>query len=188
MFYSIKGTIAKIENKFLVIENNGIGYEVFVSKPSSYQEGSDVKLLIYHHIKEDAEFLVGFEDLREKEAFKLLLHVNGIGPKGALTILGSMEINQLLLAISENDISLIESISGVSNKIASQIVLDLKCYISKFNVENNIYYFEVREALKKLQFKVKEIDSVLPYVYTKNGTKEEMLKEALRRLNNVHKR
>lgn len=188
MYYSIRGKVSKIESKFLVIENCGIGYEVFVAKPDNYIEGSFVSLFIYHHIKEDSEFLVGFNDLKEKEAFKMLLHVNGIGPKGALTILSTMSINQLLLAISENNSELIENVSGISSKIASQIILDLKCYISKFNIENNKYYSEVREALKRLKFKVKEIDKVLPYVYTSSGTKEDMLKEALRRLQNVTQR
>lgn len=188
MYYSIKGRVSKIESKFLVIENCGIGYEVFVAKPHTYSEGEYVSLYLYHHIKEDAEYLVGFNNSDEKEAFKLLLHVNGIGPKGALNILSSMNVNQLLLAISENNAELIESVSGISNKIASQIILDLKCYICKFNTENNKYYSEVRDALKRLKFKVKEIDRVLPYVYTLTGTKEDILKEALRRLQNVAQR
>lgn len=184
MFYSIKGKISLIENKSLVIEVCGIGFEVLVAKPQSFNVGDEVNLYLYHHKKEDAEYLVGFNNLKEKEAFKLLLHVNGVGPKSALLLLSSMTINQLLLAVSENDVSFIESVSGISNRIASQIILDLKGVISKFNLENNKAYFEVREALKRLKFKIKEIDSVLPYVYTTTGTKEDIMREALRRLQN----
>lgn len=185
MICSLRGKVSEISSRFLVVENNGIGYEVLVAKPNDFLLGSDVKLNIYHHIREDDEYLVGFITPKEKEAFKLLLHVNGIGPKSALSILSRINYDELLIAISNNNLELIESIPGISSHVASQILLDLKEYIARTNRENVVQYKEVKEALKALKFKVKEIDPVLSNIYIPNGTNEEILKEALRRLQDV---
>lgn len=182
MYYSIRGKIQAVEPKFLVIETNGIGYEILVSKPESFNVGDDVFLYLYHHIREDDEYLAGFLDNDEKNAFKLLLHVNGIGPKSALQILSKITYKELLTAISNNDLETIEHIPGISSRIASQIFLDLRDFISKTNKENVSRYKEVKEALKKLKYKASEIDKVLPSIYIVDGTKEDIFKEALRRL------
>lgn len=183
MYYSIRGKVIQVDSKFLVVESSGIGYELLVSKPSSFLIGQDVFLYLHHEIKEDDEFLVAFRTLEEKSAFKLLLHVNGIGPKSALTILSNVNYDNLLSAISNNDMEFIEQIPGISSRVASQIVLDLKEFIAKSNRENVTQYKEVKEALKSLKFKVKDIDRVLPTIYIPNGTNQDILKEALRRLN-----
>ena len=182
MYYSIRGKVQEINSKFLVIETNGIGYEILVSKPERFALNDDVFLFLYHHIREDDEYLVGFLDQEEKDAFKLLLHVNGIGPKSALQILNNITYKELLIAISNNDLETIEHLPGVSSKTASQIFLDLRDFISKTNRENIAQYKEIKEALKKLKYKVSEIDKVLPHIYIVDGSKEDIFKEALRRL------
>lgn len=183
MYYSIRGKVSQIETRFLVVECSGVGYEILVAKPDSFVLNEEVFLYLHHEIKEDDEYLVGFRDLDEKNAFKLLLHVNGIGPKSALIILGHTNPNQLLVAISNNDFDFIEQIPGISSRVASQILLDLKDYIAKSNRENVTQFKEVKEALKSLKFKVKDIEKVLLEIYIPNGTKEDVLREALRRLN-----
>lgn len=182
MYCSIRGKVQEIDPKFLVIETNEIGYEILVSKPERFEVNQEVFLYLYHHIKEDCEYLVGFLDQEEKDAFKLLLHVNGIGPKSALQILNNITYKELLVAISNNDLEAIEHLPGISSKTASQIFLDLRDFISKTNRENAALYKEVKEALKKLKYKVAEIDKVLPHIYVVDGTKEDIFKEALRRL------
>lgn len=185
MLYSIRGKITEIGGRFLVIENFGIGYEILVSDPQSFKLNDEVFLYLHHHITEDAEYLVGFSNKDERSAFRLLLHVNGIGPKSALLILSKLSYNQLLTAISNNDLKTLESIPGISTRVASQIYLDLKDYIAKNSHENFSQYKEVKEALKILKFKVKDIDRVLSSIYIANGTTEDILKEALRRLQNA---
>lgn len=183
MYYSIRGKVTALETKFLVVEtSSGIGYEILVAKPESFLVGEDVFLYLHHEIKEDDEYLAGFRDLQEKDAFKLLLHVNGVGPKSALSILAKTDYNSLMCAISNNDTEFIESIPGISSRVASQIILDMKDFIAKSNRENIAQYKEVKEALKALKFKVKEIDKVLPTIYISNGTTQDIIKEALRRL------
>lgn len=185
MLSSIRGRVIEIGFRSLVIENQGLGYEVLVADPKSYHLNQDVFLYLYHHIREDNEFLVGLTSKEERSGFRLLQNVNGIGPKTALMILSKISYSQLLTAISNNNVELIEALPGISSHMASQIFLDLRNHISK-NVKSNVtQYKEIKDALKALGFKSKEIDKVLPNIYIANGSKEEIISEALRRLNNA---
>ena len=185
MLSSIRGKVVEISSKYLIVENNGLGYDILVANPKDFHLNQDVFLYLHHHISEDSEFLVGLTSKEERMGFRLLLNVNGIGPKTALTILSKISYSQLLTAISCNDIELIESIPGISSRMASQIFLDLKEHISKNVKSDTSQYKEVKDALKALKFKAKEIDKVLPGIYIANGTTEQILKEALRRLQNA---
>ena len=185
MLSSIRGKVVEIGYRSLIIENQGLGYEILVADPKSFHINQDVFMYLYHHIREDGQFLVGLTSKEERSGFRLLLNVNGIGPKTALAILSKISYSQLLTAISNNNFDLIESLPGISSHMASQIFLDLKEHISK-NVKNNVaQYKEVKDALKALGFKSKEIDKILPGIYIANGSTKEIIAEALRRLNNA---
>ena len=184
MLSSIRGTVIEIGYRFLIIENQGLGYEVLVSDPKSFHINQDVFLYLYHHKREDGEFLVGLTSKEDSSGFRLLLNVSGIGPKTALSILSKITYSQLLTAISNNNLELIESLPGISSHMASQIFLDLKEHIAR-NVKTNVaQYKEVKEALKNIGFKSKEIDKVLPGIYVASGSTQEIVREALRRLQN----
>ena len=185
MLCSIRGKVVEVNSRTLVIENQGLGYEVVVANPKSFHINEDVFLYLYHHRHEDIEYLVGLSSKDERSAFRLLVNVNGVGPKTALTILSKLSYGELLTAISNNDFELIESLPGISSHMASQIFLDLKEHISKNVKSNSKQYKEVKEMLKSLKFKSKDIDKVLPGIYISNGTNEQIFKEALRRLQNA---
>lgn len=185
MYYSIRGKITEKGNRFLVVENGEIGYQVFVSNPKEFSEGDDVFLYLHQHIREDNNYLVGFKSKSEKEGFNLLLNVNGIGPKSAIAILSKISYEELLEAISLKDYDKIRKIPGISEKTASQIILDLRDHITRNARESKKEYGEIREALKTLKFKCKDIDRVLKDIYIVNATREEIIKEALRRLQNA---
>lgn len=185
MLSSIRGHVVEICSRSLIVENQGLGYEILVAEPKSFSINQDVFLYLYHHISEDAEYLVGLVSKDERSAFRLLLNVSGIGPKTALTILSKISYVELLTAISNNDLELIESLPGISSHMASQIFLDLREHISKQVKSNATQYKEVKEALKALKFKSKEIDKVLPGIYIANGSTEQIIREALRRLQNA---
>lgn len=185
MLSSIRGRVIDVGNRCLIIENQGLGYEILVCEPKSFHINEDVFMYLHHYRHEDKEFLIGLKTKEERSAFRLLLNVNGIGPKTALMILSKISYGELLTAISNNDLELIESLPGISTHMASQIFLDLKDHISKNVKSNATQYKEVKETLKSLKFKVKEIDKVLPGIYIANGTKEQILTEALRRLQNA---
>ena len=185
MLSTIRGKVIEVGYRSIIIENQGLGYEVLVAEPKSYHLNQDVFLYLYHHIREDNQFLVGLSSKEERSAFRLLQNVNGIGPKTALMILSKISYTQLLTAISNNNFELIEALPGISSHMASQIFLDLKEHISK-NVKTNVtQYKEVKDALKALGFKSKEIDKVLPGIYIANGSTQDVITEALRRLQNA---
>ena len=185
MLSSIRGHVVEIGHRSLIIENQGLGYEVLVAEPTSFHLNQDVFLYLYHHKREDGEFLVGLTSKEERSGFRLLLNVNGIGPKTALSILSKISYAQLLTAISNNNFELIEALPGISSHMASQIFLDLKEHIAR-NVKTNVaQYKEVKEALRNIGFKSKEIDKVLPGIYIANGSTQEIIREALRRLENA---
>ena len=185
MLSSIRGRVIEVGYRSLVIENQGLGYEVLVADPKSYHLNQDVFLYLYHHIHEDSQYLVGLSSKEERSGFRLLLNVSGIGPKTALSILSKISYSQLLTAISNNNFELIESLPGISSHMASQIFLDLKEYISRNAKTNVAQYKEVKEALRSIGFKSKEIDKVLPGIYIANGSTEDIVREALRRLQNA---
>ena len=185
MLCSIRGKVIEVSSRTLIIENQGLGYEIMVANPKAFHINQDVFLYLYHHRHEDIEYLVGLSSKEERSAFRLLINVNGIGPKTALSILSKLSYGELLTAISNNDFELIESLPGISSHMASQIILDLKEHISRNVKANTKQYKDVKEGLKKLGFKIKEIDKVLPSIYISNATSEQIIKEALRRLQNA---
>jgi len=185
MICSIKGTVIEVGSRTLIVENQGLGYEIIVSNPKAYSINQDVFLYLYHHKHEDIEYLVGLSSKDERSAFRLLINVNGVGPKTALAVLSKLSYGELLTAISNNDFELISSLPGISSHMASQIFLDLREHISKNVKSNTKQYRDVKEALKKMGYKPKEIDKVLPNIYISNGTTELVFKEALRRMQNA---
>ena len=129
MFGFIKGIIAFKNNDTVILDNNGVGYELIVSNMCFNQigeVGEEAKLWTHLHVREDEMTLIGFEDLQEREVFRKLISVNGVGPKMALTILGGISAKDLSLAIATQNASFLKGIKGVGTKIRERIMLELK--------------------------------------------------------------
>lgn len=129
MIHFIKGQLDTVSEQRIVVENQGMGYEILV--PASVLSklpaiGMDVKIYIYMHVREDALQLYGFTTKEEKEMFQLLITVNGIGPKGALGILSIMDVDALRFAILSEDAKSISKAPGIGGKTASKLILELK--------------------------------------------------------------
>lgn len=129
MIAFIKGTVADIEADKIVLENNNMGYNVFV--PSSVinkaqRTGSELKLYTYLSVREDAMTLFGFLTKEELELFKKMINVSGIGPKGALGILSTLNAENLRIAIISGDAKAIAKSPGIGAKTASKLILELK--------------------------------------------------------------
>lgn len=136
MIAFIKGRISDIETDKLVIENQGMGYNVFVTSrvlSGVSTPGETVKLYTYFSVKEDSMSLYGFLSKDELDLFRKLINVNGIGPKGALSLLSFMTIDELRLAILSEDSKAISRAPGIGAKTASRIIIDLK---DKIDIEN----------------------------------------------------
>lgn len=182
MIYSLKGTVQTLENDFIVLTVNNIGYQVYVSHVNHFKKDDDVFLYVDDVQREDDHYLVGFTSKEEKEVYSGLKSVNGIGPKTAIKILSDCEFPRLRDAIEANNILFLRSIRGIGQKSAAQILIDLRGY---FDLSQNInvnQYEEVQEALKVLHFKNKQIIDVLSSINIPNASNEDILKEALRRL------
>ena len=125
----IKGTIEGIFQDSVLIENQGIGYKIFTSgKVIDELAGThqQVKFFTYLHVREDELSLFGFPTTEELDTFKLLIGVNGIGPKAALSILSALSVRELSLAVMSQDVKAISKANGVGAKGANRVIMELK--------------------------------------------------------------
>ena len=135
MIYHLKGTLELCEEGSCVIDCGGVGYKLFISD-NTYtaivgKVGSELKLMTYLQVREDAVELYGFKTNDELSAFKLLITVSGVGPKAAMSILSLLTPDKLSLAIVGEDTKTIAKASGIGAKTAARVVLELKDKISK---------------------------------------------------------
>jgi Holliday junction DNA helicase RuvA len=131
----LKGELAEIKENYVVLEVGNIGYEVYLPSSAILElpsRGNTIKLYTYLHVREDAIGLFGFLTKDDLEIFKLLITVNGIGPKGALGILSSISADDLRFAVLADDAKAIAKAPGIGNKTASKLILELK---DKFKLE-----------------------------------------------------
>ena len=185
MYDYIKGTITCLKNNAIVLDNNGVGYLIYVSNPYSFELGKDYKVFVYQQIQEDAHLLYGFKTLEEKEFFLKLISVKGLGCKMALPILAVGSIEGIMDAIERENILYLKKFPKIGDKLAKQIVLDLKGKLEFIGVgitddvvENEN---ELREVLLGLGYKEKELKPVLAKVDTSLSI-EEQVKDALKLL------
>lgn len=133
MFAYIQGTLAHKEPTHVVIDVQGIGYEIRISLNTftALEEASSYKLHTYLHVKEDAQTLFGFAQPAEKKLFLDLLSISGVGPSLALTLLSSMQVDELKAAIAGEDAKTVQRVKGIGAKTAQRIVLELADKIRK---------------------------------------------------------
>jgi Holliday junction DNA helicase RuvA len=197
----LKGELEEVKESYVVLEVNNIGYEVYL--PSSAilmlpAKGSTIKLFTYLHVREDAIGLFGFLTKDDLEMFKLLITVNGIGPKGALGILSSISADEIRFAVLAEDAKTIAKAPGIGNKTAGKLILELK---DKFKLEtafeqklanqsekmNGSGIFGMREeaiqALTVLGYSASEALKLVNQIEITEGmTAEELLKQCLKRM------
>jgi Holliday junction DNA helicase RuvA len=124
----IKGPITFINSQFVVLEAKGVGYQIHCGNPLQFQVDGDKERVIYtyQHVREDILALYGFATREERTLFEKLLHVSGIGPKGALAILAAGTPSQVIGAIQTDDVSFLTKFPGIGKKTAQRLILDLK--------------------------------------------------------------
>ncbi|MEF9967481.1 MAG: Holliday junction branch migration protein RuvA [Longicatena sp.] len=164
MIAFIKGIIHSYSKDSLIIENNGIGYRVYISNPASVRLNAEVILYTYQHVREDAITLFGFATTEEHDLFLQLISVKGVGPKTALNMLSAMKVKEMMQAIENNDIKALKGLPGIGAKAASQIVLDLKGKLveeaKEIELQENEQLKDALEALQSLGYKNAEINSI----------------------------
>ncbi len=197
----LKGELVEIKESYVVIEVGNIGYEVYLSSSSILElpsRGSSIKLYTYLHVREDAIGLFGFLTRDDLEMFKLLITVNGIGPKGALGILSSISADEIRFAVLAEDAKTIAKAPGIGNKTAGKLILELK---DKFKLETAfeqrlVNQSEKREASGSFGLREEAIQALTVLGYsaadalkivnqvevTEGMTSEELLKQCLKKM------
>jgi Holliday junction DNA helicase RuvA len=183
MYSYLKGNITEIYPSSITLENNDIGYKVITPNPYEFTLNESYKIYIHHYVREDLIQLFGFKTFDEKNLFIKLLSVKGIGPKSAIAILASGNVNDVIGAIEIGNVKFLSKFPGIGPKASQQIVLDLK---GKLDLSENIKaksnaITEVEEALKSLGYKSREITKVIKDL-NPQGKTETLLKTALSKM------
>lgn len=181
MYSYIKGIITIIETSYIVVENNGIGYMVFVSNPYSYKLNEEVTIYLYQQIREDENTLYGFKTKEDKELFLKLISVKGLGCKMALPMFSGDNMSSILNAIEEGNINYLKKFPKIGDKVARQIILDLKGKLASDQSNLKEDFSELTETLKSLGYKPNDIKKILPQIDISLPL-EKQVKEALKLL------
>ena len=181
MYSYINGKVTEIEASYITVDVNGIGYLVYTANPYSFNEGDMTTVYIYQYVREDEISLYGFKTKEEKEFFLKLISVKGLGCKMALPFFAS-SISGVNDAIERENILYLKKFPKIGDKIARQIILDLKGkLVNKDDIDNTSSFEELKEVLLGLGYKVPDIKKVLPSI-DKNKKIEEQVKDALKLL------
>ena len=181
MYSYIIGKIVEINVDHIVVENNGIGYLIYVSNPYEFTKGKEIKVYLYQYVKEDVLLLYGFKTIEEKEMFLKLILVKGIGCKTAIGILATGDLERIISAIETNDVNYLKKIPGIGPKAAKQIILDLQ---GKFNdvpitIKINDDLQEALEVLIALGYRKVEVEKALKVLADENLDTNGYVKRAL---------
>lgn len=130
----VRGKIHYQENDYLAVEVGGVGYQVYVTNPYAFEKEKEVFLYTHFVVREDAQLLYGFSTKQERDLFRLLLEVSGVGPKAAMGMLTGMNPSQLIQAIQTEDLKQLTRLPGVGKKTAQRLVLDLKDKLKKMHM------------------------------------------------------
>lgn len=186
MIGSIRGKLVLKRTGAVIVEAFGVGYEISMPLSSFARlpnEGAEVFLFIYTHVRDDALKLFGFGSEQEKQIFTTLLGVNGVGPKLALNILSGASVSDFMQAVEAGDIQSLSKIPGVGKKTAGRIVLELKQKLPSIGTQRDAVFEDALSALVNLGYRKTEAIQSLEKVSKKgyNGI-ENLLKEALKEL------
>ncbi|MES2545072.1 MAG: Holliday junction branch migration protein RuvA [Bacteroidota bacterium] len=193
MIAQLQGRLVEKTPTEVVIDCNGVGYHVSISLHtySLLPSTEAIKLFTYLQIKEDAHTLFGFVEKSEREIFKMLLSVSGIGASIARTMLSSLEPKQIIHALASGDVTTIQSIKGIGSKTAQRAILDLKEKVLKLYdldevsmSQSNTNKDEALSALEVLGFIRKAAERVVEKIVKENpdATVETIIKQALKNL------
>ena len=196
MIEYLKGKLADLTPTYCVIECGGVGYGlniILIDYDSLLSLGNDAtaKMYVHESIREDAYELYGFKDKAEREAFRMLIGVSGVGPNTARLILSSLTVDQLEMAISSGNEVQLKSVKGIGGKTAQRIIVDLKDKIKGAGAALNLSvpvsgtsFDDAMAALVMLGFTNQQSKKVLSKIYSDNPTlsTEQAIKLALKML------
>ncbi|OUM96069.1 MAG: Holliday junction DNA helicase RuvA [Thermobacillus sp. ZCTH02-B1] len=203
----LRGTVAHVEEEWIVVDVAGVGYRVFTPNPYAFAaSGEPVTVYTHHYVREDAALLFGFATREEQRLFRALLEVSGIGPKVALGVLQGARPEAIAAAIRQENVAFLTKLPGIGRKTAQRMILDLKDKLDRgggFSPASGVpgdaipeaaaaggqgagtAWPEAREALAALGYTTAEIDRVWQEIcgtLTGEETADALVKRALSRL------
>ena len=181
MYAYVKGFIKEIESDYIVVDNNGVGYLVYTASPYSFELDKEYTVYLYQHVREDEITLYGFKSLDEKKLFLRLTSVKGLGCKMALPMLALGSPEGIIDAIERENILYLKKFPKIGDKVARQIILDLKGKLTKSDEGALQVNDELVEALRSLGYKAADINKVIKKVDSSLDI-ENQIKEALKLL------
>ncbi len=197
MIALLTGKIAYKSPEFIILDVNGVGYRVQIPFSTYYdlpEEGKEISLNIYTHVKEDAISLYGFRSLVEKNCFQLLISVSGIGPKLGKDILSNIQVGDLARSITQGDLARLSAIPGIGRKTAERLVLELRNKVLKLDTSQtaqgdarsaapSAMTDDIASALVNLGYKEGVVRKALAEMeIPPNAAMEDILKKALKLL------
>jgi len=191
MIAQIQGKLIEKNPTVLIVDCNGVGYEIKISLNtfSSMSDDEFVKVYTKLIVREDAQILYGFNSKEEREMFNLLISVSGIGPNTAMIMLSSLVPAEVAHAIQSDDVATIQSVKGIGAKTAQRVIIDLKGKVVGFNFEHeniantgNTNRFDALNALVSLGFDKKAAEKTLNKLDSGEKSVEDLIKEALKQL------
>jgi len=193
MIAQIKGRLIEKTPTYVIIDCGGVGYELKISLNTFSHLGNDENCLLFTHfvVREDAQLLYGFKEKSERELFRLLTSVSGIGPSTAIMILSSLSPEETKKAIISGDVNTLKSVKGIGAKSAERVIIDLRDKIpgietSSVNslITNNTIKNEALSALMMLGFSKKPAEKALEKIVDASSdiTVEELIKRTLKNL------
>lgn len=194
MYEYIIGQVTAVTPAYVVVENQGIGYQVQCGNPYFYSNkmNQDIQIYLHQVVREDAHQLFGFKTIEEKKLFLRLISVSGIGPKSGLAIMANEDHDGLIQAIESNDATYLVKFPGVGKKTAQQLILDLQGKLGDLlsdelpveqvvSMNSNTQLEEALAALKALGYSEKEVKRVQKNLLDQPcQTTDEYLRVALR--------
>ncbi|XMB85114.1 Holliday junction branch migration protein RuvA [Mycoplasmatota bacterium WC44] len=182
MYAYLIGTVTEQTGNHIVLECNNIGYILKTANPYVFEADKEYKVFTYQHVREDLIELYGFFKQDERELFLKLISVKGIGPKGALAILATGSVLNVISAIESGNSDYLRKFPGIGPKASQQIILDLKGKFDSVDHLQNNNINDVNEVLLSLGYNSREINKVLPKIPFENHTLDEMIKMALKHM------
>ena len=199
----LKGTLLQKFGNTILVNVNGVGYEVWITtkmldKLVNVNVGGSIELFCQLIVREDAHTLYGFTDELEKTLFKLLIKINGVGPKLAITILSWLSPKQLIATVQNNNIDALIEVPGIGKRSAERLMVELKSSFTKIiheielspvhlcdcddNLSGQKIALEVYNALIALGFKSSEVKNVLVSMDLAGKNSQDIIREALQLL------
>lgn len=193
MYEYIRGTITEISATQIVIEANGIGYLAHISlnSYSALNGKKEARIFLHQVVREDAHTFYGFADVNERQLFRNLISVNGVGASTAIMMLSSLSADELIAAVTTENVAVLKAVKGIGAKTAQRIIIDLKDKLGKIPETgqillpaDNTIRNESLSALVMLGFAKKDAEKIVTKILQEQpeATVESVIKQALKRL------